>query len=381
MGADTPLPLAGMRVLEMGAVIAAPFCAALLAELGAEVVKIERPDGGDPFRSMGPAVNGVQLWWGVASRNKRCIAMDLKNPADKRRFEVLVAGADVFVENNRPGALERLGLGWDALSAINPRLVMLSISGFGQTGPYARRPGFGKIAEAMSGQVALTGQPDGTPFHVGFSLADTCAGLSGLFGVAVALFLRDRVGTGRAARIDVGLYEPLLRMVECQFALQGQLGRSPVRGGLNHPYSWGQPSDAQSAIRCLECRDKAWVAVHADGNAEAALSSKLGIEAASLGGWLAERDCDEALAALGAIGVAAARVHDGLSLSQDAYFRDRRDVRQVEHAAFDGLMAPGFVPHGYAGTGLHLFRTPAIGEADAEILGTDASTGTEAAAR
>ena len=375
MGAHPPLPLTGMRVIEMGAIIAAPFCASLLAELGAEVIKIERPDGGDPFRSMGPAVQGVQLWWGVASRNKRCITMDLKNPADKRRFEVLVAGADIFVENNRPGALERLGLGWTALSAINPRLVMLSISGFGQTGPYAPRPGFGKIAEAMSGQVALTGRPGQTPFHVGFSLADTCAGLSGLFGLAVALFLRAAAGGGRGLHIDVGLYEPLLRMLDCQFALQERLGQPPTRGGLNNPYSWGRAADGQCAILCFKCQDHAWIAVYAAGDAAAALQSKLGIGLASLEGWLAGRSCDDALAALGSAGVAAARVHDGLTLSRDPYFRDRGDVRPVGHDAFDALVAPGFSPHGYAEAGLHTFRAPAIGEADAEFLTAAAPTG------
>ena len=377
MAAEIPRPLTGMRVIEMGAVIAAPFCAALLAELGAEVIKIERPDGGDPFRSMGPSVRGVQLWWGVASRNKRCVALDLKNPADKRRFQVLVAGADIFVENNRPGALDRLGLGWAALSVINPRLVMLSISGFGQTGPYAPRPGFGKIAEAMSGQVALTGQPSQTPFHVGFSLADTSAGLSGLFGLAVALFLRDKVGTGSGVHIDIGLYEPLLRMVECQFALLDRLGQPATRGGSNHPYAWGQPTNGNGMISCFRCQDHAWIAVYVDADADAALQSKLGIDRASLADWLAGRDCGSALAALTTAGIAATRVHDGLTLAKDGYFQDRGDVKHVLHEEFKGLAAPGFTPQAYATAGLHVFRTPTIGEADAEVFATEPAGATQ----
>jgi formyl-CoA transferase len=321
---------------------------------------------------MGPSVKGVPLWWGVASRNKRCVTMDLKKPLDKRRFETLVAGADIFIENNRPGALDRLGLGWKALSTLNPRLVMLSISGFGQTGPYAPRPGFGKIAEAMSGQVALTGRPTETPFHIGFSLADTTAGMAGLFGIAVAIFLRDKVGRGRGAYVDVGLYEPLLRMLDCQFALRQIAGKPSLRGGLNHPYSWGLFADGRSAIACLRCSDDAWIAVEVGAAAEAALRETLAIEPSALGAYVASQPCDRLLAQFKVAGIGAARIFDGESLSRERYFLDRGDVLTIAYADFDNLTVPGCVPHGYDVESLNVFRAPALGEADAELFGAAA---------
>jgi crotonobetainyl-CoA:carnitine CoA-transferase CaiB-like acyl-CoA transferase len=182
---------------------------------------------------MGPSVNNVPLWWGVASRNKRCVTMDLKSEVDKRRFEVLLCSADVFIENNRPGALDRLGFGYDRLSKLNPRLVLVSISGFGQKGPDALRPGFGKIAEAMSGQVAVTGRPDATPYHIGFSLADTSSGLSGVFAIALILSLRDVEKRERGGYVDIALFEPL-RACGCQFALREKVG-APMRQDSNDP--------------------------------------------------------------------------------------------------------------------------------------------------
>lgn len=235
---DRPGPLGHLKVLELGTVIAGPFAGSLLAEHGAEVIKIENPDNPDALRTMGAKVNGVPLWWGVGGRAKRMITLNLKSDDGRRRFEDLVCDADVLVENYRPGVLDRLGLGWDRLSQLNPRLIQLSITGFGQTGPYAPRPGFGKIAEGMCGMVPLTGAPDATPVHVGFSLADTAAGLFGFFGLAVALWMRE-TGDGRGTRVDAALFEPLVRMLDCQFALHEKLGGGPERQGSNDPYGWG----------------------------------------------------------------------------------------------------------------------------------------------
>ena len=351
MSSASTLPLAGLRVIEVGAVIAAPFCASLLADLGAEVIKVEPPGAGDPFRAMGPSVNKVPLWWGVASRNKRCVTMDLKSEVDKRRFEVLLCSADVFIENNRPGALDRLGFGYDRLSRLNPRLVVVSISGFGQKGPDALRPGFGKIAEAMSGQVAVTGCPDATPYHIGFSLADTSSGLSGVFAIALILYLRDVEKRGRGAYVDIALFEPLLRMQECQFALREKIG-APMRQGSNDPYSWGVASDI--AISCHACADGAWLAIVTRPASPKA--------PADLGAFVAARSADAALAELAALGVEAVRVHDGLSLAQSAYFRERGDVQQYRHPALGELTVPGAPPRVYGSADRHVFRTPAVGE-------------------
>lgn len=355
------LPLAGLRVIEVGAVIAAPFCASLLADLGAEVVKVEPPKTGDPFRAMGPSVANVPLWWGVVSRNKRCVTMDLKSEVDKRRFEILACSADVFIENNRPGALERLGLGYERLSKLNPRLVMVSISGFGQKGPDAHRPGFGKIAEAMSGQVAVTGRPEATPYHIGFSLADTTSGLAGAFAIALILYLRDVAQRGRGAYVDIALFEPLLRMQECQFALRERTGRSPAGQGSNDPYSWGVASEGAAAIECHVCADGAWLAVMT--------RPRSARQPDDLGSYLAARSSDAALKELAALGVEAVRVHDGASLAADPYFRQRGDVQHHRHPDLGELTVPGFVPRIYGGEGLHRFRAPVVGEDNDWLVG------------
>ncbi|RYG08519.1 MAG: CoA transferase, partial [Burkholderiales bacterium] len=227
---ELPLPLAGVRVIELGTVIAGPFAGSLLADLGAEVIKVEPPGKGDVQRAGGHQKNGVGLWWGVASRDKKCITLDLKHPDGKKLFEALLRTADVLVENYRPGVLDRLGFGWNDVHAMNPRLVMLSISGYGRTGPAAARPGFGKIAEALSGIVSLTGSPDDRPLFVGYSLADTSTGMFGVLGVVLALYHRDAQG-GDGSHVDAALYEGLLRMLDCQFAVAAHSGRAAERAG------------------------------------------------------------------------------------------------------------------------------------------------------
>jgi len=355
MNQPYPRPLDGIRVIEMGSVIAAPFCATLLSDLGAEIIKIERPDGGDPFRSMSPRVKDVPLWWGVVSRNKTCVTMDLKSPRDRRRFETLITSADIFIENNRPGVMDRLGLGWSALSALNPRLLMLSISGYGQTGPYAARPGFGKIAEAMSGQVALTGQPEEAPLHVGLSLADTASGLAGFLGLAISMYLRDTTADGAGAYTDVALYESLLRMMECQFALADLTGAPSVRTGSNHPYGWGATDAESPRMSCHRCADGVWIMVLVTGNEPGDVPVAQLIEG---------KDASAALAKLAASGIDAARIHDGDSIAKDAYFLHRADVLAATHEKLGELKVPGFMPHGYDTTGLRRFYPPPPGKRD-----------------
>jgi crotonobetainyl-CoA:carnitine CoA-transferase CaiB-like acyl-CoA transferase len=336
------LPLLGTTVVELGSVIAAPYAASLLAELGADLVKVERPDGGDALRNMGARANGVPLWWHVATRNKRLVTLDLKAEEGRAAFLALVDSADVLLENNRPGVMDRLGFGWQALSARNPRLVMASISGFGQTGPYAKRPGFGKIAEAFAGTVALTGNPDGIPLHVGFSLADACAGLAAVYGVAVALHARDVLGTGRGAHVDVALYEPLLRMADCQAALTRMLGTPARRQGSNDPWGFGAPGARR--IATARCADGGWIA--------ALLKDDNAVDVAALAGGHARQD---ALAALRAAGIEAVPVQDGMSLQQDRYFTARGDVVRTRDAAAGEIAVPGAVPHGYDRPGLRDF--------------------------
>jgi crotonobetainyl-CoA:carnitine CoA-transferase CaiB-like acyl-CoA transferase len=344
-------PLEGIRVVEAGIALAGPFAGSLLAELGAHVIKVERPGGGDPMRLMGPSVDDVTVWWGVAARAKHCVDLDLKKEEDKEVFCRLIRDADVLVENYRPGVMNRLGIGWAALKEINPKLIMLSISGFGQTGPDSGRPGFGKIAEALSGIVSLTGRAEDIPMHIGFSLADTSTGLMGFLGVALALYQRDVAG-GRGAHIDLALYEPLFRMMECQLALYERLGRSPMREGSNNPYGWGVSGEEVSQAP-LKCADGAWIMV--------SLSSI----ARNAGGgagerWAAEKiaglDSAAALATLRKLGVEAVPVHDGASLAQSPYFQERRDVVRTTDPKIGDLVVPGEVPKAYREPALPFFR-------------------------
>lgn len=364
---SAPGPLAGVKVVEAGLVLAGPFCGSLLADQGAEVIKVERPDGGDPARLMGPSLDGVPLWWGVAARDKHCVALDLKEAGDRERFLTLIEEADVFVENYRPGVLERLGLGFGVLAARNPRLVVMSISGFGQAGPYGRRPGFGKIAECLSGVLPVTGAPDEAPLFVGFSLADTSAGLMGAMAVNMALWHRDGAG-GKAVRIDVALYEPLLRMMETQFALMEATGQPPLRNASNDPYGWGAPDAPERRFVPVTTRDGAEVLVLVDAPSKAAIRGLAeGDTDAALAAWAASVDVDEAARVLRDHGIEAARVHDGLSMARDPYFRARGDVIATPLPGHPDVAVPGRVPRRSDRGTTRAFRPAPIGADDARL--------------
>jgi crotonobetainyl-CoA:carnitine CoA-transferase CaiB-like acyl-CoA transferase len=302
---------------------------------------------------MGPAKSEVPLWFGTSAREKRCVTLNLKDDEGKALFLRLAGEADTLVENFRPGVLERLGLGWDALKTVNPRLVMLSISGFGQTGPQRERPGFGKIAEGLSGVVNLTGEAGQAPLYVGFSLADASAGLFGVQAVAAALYRRDVLG-GSGARIDLALYEPLMRMLDCQLALNQRHG-SPVRGGTNDPYGFGRSAVRRPLFRTIESASGRWyfAAIPHDEASENVADSLAGLPD------------DEIEAALRREEIAFCPVFDGLALAEHRYFRDRGDLIAEEHPAVGRIVAPGRID----GAPVHPFHPPALGEANREIFG------------
>ncbi len=206
-------PLEGIGIIDAGNMVAAPFATALLADFGADVIKIEHPKHGDGQRKLEPIKDGVPLWWKVVARNKRCITLDLSKPEGAEVFKDLARKRDVIVENYRPGTLERWGIGYDDLKSVNPRVVLLRISGFGQDGPYRDRPGFGRIAEAMSGLTNLIGDPDGPPMSPGYPLGDLISGLFGAWAVMMALYYRDARG-GEGQVIDLALYEAVFRLLE-----------------------------------------------------------------------------------------------------------------------------------------------------------------------
>ncbi|WP_042300656.1 CaiB/BaiF CoA transferase family protein [Paraburkholderia kururiensis] len=223
-------PLHGIRVVEIGTLIAAPFAARLFAEFGAEVIKIEAPDGGDPLRKWRKLHEGTSLWWYLQSRNKKSICVNLKSDDGVEVVKRLLAEADILVENLRPGALEKLGLGWDVLHALNPRLTMVRISGYGQTGPYRDRPGFGAIGEAMGGIRYTTGDADGAPARAGVSLGDSLASLHGVIGALMSV-LRVKTGQGDGQVVDVSLVESVFNLMESLVPEYDLLGHVRERSG------------------------------------------------------------------------------------------------------------------------------------------------------
>ncbi|MDO8277372.1 MAG: CoA transferase [Burkholderiaceae bacterium] len=362
------LPLAGAIVLELGTIIAGPFAGSLMADLGATVIKIESPRSGDGLRHMGPCVKGIPIWWAVSVRGKKCISLDLKSDGGRATFEKLVAKADVLIENFRPGVLDRLKLSVSHLHELNPSLVVLSISGFGQTGPYAQRAGFGKIAEGMSGVVPLTGAKTDLPMFVGFSLADTSAGLFGALAVNVALFAR---GSGKGVHIDLALYEPLLRILDAQFS-PDPAGTAPSRQGTNDPYGWGAEDGRHSAM--LRCLDGQWVhaILPAQGDdlpvrqlVEGARDTEL---TDSLRSWTATLNSGDVKSGLSGAGVLAANVQDGGGIGANRYFLSRGDVQTAVDPNLGEFCVPGFFPSSRAAAGRVVFRNAHMGQDTREVL-------------
>ncbi len=227
-------PLSKLRVIELGTLIAAPFAARLLAEFGADVIKVEPPDGGDPLRTWRKMHNGTSLWWYLQSRNKRCIGVDLRQPEGQEIVRRLVADADVVIENFRPGTLERWGIGWDSLSAINPKLTMVRISGFGQTGPMSQKPGFGAIGEALGGLRYTTGDPGMPPSRMGVSIGDSIASLHAVIGALMSI-INVKTNGGEGQVVDVSLCESVLNMMETLIPEYDMFGFVRERSGAALP--------------------------------------------------------------------------------------------------------------------------------------------------
>jgi crotonobetainyl-CoA:carnitine CoA-transferase CaiB-like acyl-CoA transferase len=331
-------PLEGIRVLDCGTIIAAPYCAALLADWGAEVIKIEHPSG-DGMRQAGPSKNGAGLNYKFYGRNKRNIVLDLSKPQGQEVMRGLVARSDVVIENFRPGVMERWKLGWDELHALNEALVMLRVTGFGQFGPYASRAGFGTLAESMSGYAHINGYPDGPPTLPPFGLADGVAALTGAYAVMLALYQRDARG-GQGQMIDVALIEPIYHLLGGQTTIFDQLGIIQKRSGNR---------SANNAPRnTYRTRDDRWVAVSAAsqsiaervmrmiGRPEIAAEpwfatgpgrARHGDEIDEMvGAWIAARDSDAVMQAFEEAGAAVAPIYDIAQLVDDPQYRALNSV-------------------------------------------------------
>ncbi|MDO8836562.1 MAG: CoA transferase, partial [Vicinamibacterales bacterium] len=229
-----PLPLDGLTVLDLTRVLSGPYCTMMLADMGARVIKIERPGSGDDTRAWGPPfVGGESSYFLSINRNKESVALDFKHPEGRRILDALIARADILVENFAPGTLDRLGLGYEAIAAIHPRLVYASITGFGTTGPLRDRPGYDAVVQAEGGLMSLTGPGDGEPYRLGVAIADIVAGLFATQGILLAMLVRER--TGRGQHVDVGMLDSVVSLLTYQAGIYFTTGRTPMRSGNRHP--------------------------------------------------------------------------------------------------------------------------------------------------
>ena len=372
-------PLEGIKVVDSATIFAGPVLATLLGDFGADVIKVEHPDG-DSLRTMGWEKDGVSFWWAFANRNKRGVTVRLSDPRGAQILKELVADADVYIENFRPGKLESWGLGWDVLSAINPRLVMVRTTAFGQEGPYSHRPGFGTLAEAMSGFAAINGEPDGPPTLPPFALADGVASMIGAYATMVALFNRDRTGKGQM--IDLAIYEPLFWLLGPQALVYDQLGVVQGRTGNRAPFT--------SPRNTYKAKDGRWLALSASSQSIAErtmmiigrpdliekpwfsdhvgrLENQDELDEA-IGLFIAERSTEEVLTAFEKGDAAIAPIYDIADIFNDPQFIERKTIVSVEHPKLGPLMMPNVIPTLSETPGSIRSCGPELGEHNRQIL-------------
>ena len=405
----TPGPLVGLKVLELGQLIAGPFAAKTLAEFGADVIKIETPQTGDPLRKWRMLKDGTSVWWQVQSRGKQSVALDLKQPEAQDIVRKLALQSDVLIENFRPGAMEGWGLGPDVLQALNPRLIMLRISGYGQTGPYRDRPGFGVVAEAMGGLRHLTAEPGRVPVRVGVSIGDTLAALHGVIGILMALQHRHTAGVGQV--IDVALYEAVFNCMESLLPEYSAFGAVRGPGGSALPgiapsnayrckddggaaASAGPPQARPAPSGGSDVREAtsvgAYVLIAGNGDSiykrlmatidrndlgnDPALKDNAGRVARieeidhAIGQWTARRSVTEVLAALDAAAVPAGRIYTVADIAADPHYQARGMLQSVYMNDGSTLTVPGIVPKLSATPGRQGRNAPELGRDTDEVL-------------
>ncbi|SAL80567.1 L-carnitine dehydratase/bile acid-inducible protein F [Caballeronia choica] len=373
-------PLDGIRVIEIGTLIAAPFAARMLAEFGAEVIKIETPNGGDPLRKWRKLHEGTSLWWYLQSRNKKSVCVNLKSPDGIEVVKRLAADADIVIENLRPGALEKLGIGWDVLHEINPKLTMVRISGYGQSGPYRDRPGFGAIGEAMGGIRYTTGDENGLPARVGVSLGDSLASLHGVIGALMSL-LRVKTGKGDGQVVDVSLVESVFNLMESLVPEYDLLGHVRERSGGALPGI--APSNTyrtedgfvviagnsdpiykrlMHVIRRPDLADDPALA-HNDGRA---LQSAMLDEAITA--WTSHHSTGDVLATLEREDVPAGRIYSVADIVADPHYQARGMLLDASLPGGASVKMPGIVPKLSDTPGEVHWQGPALGQHTSDVL-------------
>ena len=352
------LPLEGLKVVDIAVLFASPTISQNMGDFGAEVIKVEHPKLGDSLRSLGAAKNGIPLWWKITNRNKKCVTLDLGKPEGQEIFKHLIADADVLTENFRPGTMEKWGIGWEVLHAINPRLVFARVSGFGQTGPYKDQPGFGTLAEAMSGFAHITGQPDGPPTLPGTGLADAVAGQFGTWSVMFALYERDHK-SGKGQYIDLSVLEPIFAMLGDQAITYDQLGTVQQRTGNRVP-SIGAPRNI------YKTGDGKWVALSANAPALAtrvfaaigqpelindprfkdnrARIANIDEVDAIVGGWIGARTAEDVLRQFAEHECACMPVYSIADIFVDPHFQAREAITTVQDPDLGPVKMQNVIP-------------------------------------
>ncbi len=374
-------PLTGVKVVELGTLIAGPFASRIMAEFGAEVIKVESPDGGDPLRKWRKLYEGTSLWWYVQSRNKQSLTLNLKHDAAKEILKRLIAEADVLIENFRPGVLEKLGLGWDVLSDINPRLVMVRLSGFGQTGPYKDQPGFGAVGESMGGLRYITGFDDRPPVRTGISIGDSIAALWGVIGGLMALRHREMQG-GKGQVVDVALYEAVFAMME------SLVPEFDVFGFIRERTGNIMPGITPSSIHTTA--DGKHVQIGANGDAifkrfmlaieradlanDPSLADNAGRDKrreevyAVIDQWVAGHSLDVVLALLNKAEVPASRIYSVEDMFNDPQFLARDMIQSARLPDGKAFKVPGIMPRLSETPGSTEWLGPDLGEHNQAIL-------------
>jgi len=376
---DGVLPLQGLRVVDSASLFAGPVIATMLGDYGADVIKVEHP-AGDNLRKLGWEKDGVSLWWALIARNKRSLTLKLSAPEGAEAMKRLLATADVFIENFRTGTLEKWGLGPDVLHDLNPGLVIVRTTGFGQTGPYARRPGFGTLAESMSGYAHINGFPDGPPTLPPFALGDGVAAMTGAFAAMMALFWRDRGGTGQV--IDLSIYEPLFWILGPQASVYDQLGVVQGRTGNRAPFtaprnayqardgrwfglSGSSQSIAERVLRLVgrpDMLEEPWFNDHAGR-----LAHQDELDEA-IAAWIAEHDSEEVMQAFEEQEAAIAPVFSIADIFDDPQFKARETITTVEHPVLGPLKMQNVIPRLVTTPGRIRSCGPDLGAHNRELL-------------
>ena len=385
-------PLSGIKVLELGSLVAGPYASALLAQFGAEVIKIESPLDGDPLRQWRKVHDGTSLWWYSQSRNKKSVTLDLKSDAAREIVHRLAAGCDIVIENFRPGTLEKWGIGWEELSKTNPNLIMVRISGYGQTGPYRERPGFAAIAECMGGLRYVSGFPDRPPVRVGVSLGDTLAGLYGTLGALMAMH-HLKVNGGKGQFIDVALYESVFAVMESLVPEYQMFGHIRERTGSAlpgiSPSNTYLSSDGQYVAiagngdgifkRLMRAIGREDLANNPELASNEGRTKHIAMLDAAISEWTGRFPLTEILVALDAAAVPAGRVYTAADIVADPHYQFRGMIEHHRLPGGEAIDLPGIVPKLSETPGRTEWLGPPLGAHTSEVLASIGIDGAELA--